>query len=68
LRMERYKAGRNWAVYDDAGKLVVITVYKRGAQEVMRRLSSGSSEGEADGSASPSLVLERKEESYGSGS
>ena len=35
--------GRNWAVYDDAGALVCLCVYKRGALEVLRRLQ-GSGE------------------------
>jgi hypothetical protein len=32
--------GRFWAVYD-AGVLVCVCVYKRGAAEVMRRLTQG---------------------------
>jgi hypothetical protein len=35
-RIEKY--GRFWAVLDGAGDLVCITVYKRGAAEVVRRL------------------------------
>jgi hypothetical protein len=31
---------RFWAVYDSAGQLVCLCVYKKGAQEVIRRLSS----------------------------
>lgn len=30
---------RNWAVYDHAGALVCVTLYKRGAVEVVRRLT-----------------------------
>jgi hypothetical protein len=30
---------RYWAVYDDDGELVCVTVYKKGAKEVVRRLS-----------------------------
>jgi hypothetical protein len=30
--------GRYWAVYDDTGVLVCVCVYKKGAQEVVRRL------------------------------
>lgn len=33
------KHGRNWKVIDPAGALVCITVYKRGALEVVRRLA-----------------------------
>lgn len=32
------KRGRFWEVVDPAGELVCITVYKRGAAEVVRRL------------------------------
>jgi hypothetical protein len=32
--------GRYWQVLDVAGELVCLTVYKRGAQEVVRRLST----------------------------
>lgn len=33
------KYGRNWMVIDPAGQLVCITVYKKGALEVVRRLA-----------------------------
>jgi hypothetical protein len=33
------KRGRFWAVHDEAGELICICVYKRGALEVARRLS-----------------------------
>jgi hypothetical protein len=39
LRIERYGKTRHWAVYDDQA-LVVVTWYKRGAQEVLRRLAA----------------------------
>lgn len=32
------RRGRYWQVVDAAGELVCLTVYKRGAQEVVRRL------------------------------
>ncbi len=38
-RIERY--GRWWAVYD-GNQLVCVAVYKKGALEVIRRLSQGS--------------------------
>ena len=31
--------GRFWAVYTADGTLICVTVYKRGAQEVVRRLA-----------------------------
>ncbi len=34
------RRGRYWQVVDAAGELVCVTVYKRGAEEVVRRLSS----------------------------
>jgi hypothetical protein len=37
-RIGRYKGHRYWAVVDPAGALVCLTVYKRGAEEVVRRL------------------------------
>ena len=39
LRIARYKHTRHWALYDGAA-LVVVTVYRRGAQEVQRRLAA----------------------------
>ena len=39
LRIERYGNTRHWAIYD-AQELVVVTLYKRGAQEVLRRLAA----------------------------
>jgi hypothetical protein len=32
------KYGRYWTLYDDAGELVCICLYKKGAAEVLRRL------------------------------
>lgn len=37
MRIEPY--GRHWAVYDARGDLVCLAVYRKGAQEVMRRLT-----------------------------
>lgn len=37
MKLEKYN--RFWAVYDEAGILVCVTVYKKGAKEVIRRLS-----------------------------
>jgi hypothetical protein len=31
---------RFWAVYDDDDELICVTVYKKGAKEVIRRLTS----------------------------
>jgi len=40
MTVTRYKASRFWAVYEPSGALVC--VYKRGADEVARRLSNGN--------------------------
>ena len=34
----RKYGGRYWAVYDSAGALVCVCLYKKGATEVLRRL------------------------------
>ncbi len=39
MRIERYK-DRYWAVWDDHGTLICITAYKKGAEEVVRRLNA----------------------------
>ena len=39
LRIARYKNTRHWALYDGS-ELVVVTVYRRGAQELLRRLAA----------------------------
>jgi hypothetical protein len=41
IRIKRY--GRFWEVRDAAGELICICVYKRGALEVARRLSTPDS-------------------------
>lgn len=38
-----HRYGRFWQVLDPIGELVCITVYKRGAKEVVRRLCEGRS-------------------------
>lgn len=38
MTVSRYKATRFWAVLDASGALVCVCVYKRGAEEVIRRL------------------------------
>ncbi len=37
--IRRKERSRNWEVIDPAGELVCLTVYKRGAVEVVRRLT-----------------------------
>jgi len=39
MQVTKYRDSRFFAVYDAQGELVVVTVYKRGAQEIVRRLT-----------------------------
>ncbi len=40
LTISRYKDSRHWAVREaDTGSLVVVTVYRKGAAEVVKRLT-----------------------------
>jgi len=41
MTIERYKRTRFWAVYDADGELVCVCVYRKGAEEVVRRLGCG---------------------------
>ncbi len=38
MSIRKYK-DRHWALYDEDGILIVVCVYKKGAEEVKRRLS-----------------------------
>jgi hypothetical protein len=38
-QIRRWKDGKYWAVYDETGELICIAVYKKGAQEVVRRIA-----------------------------
>ena len=38
MKIEKY-GRRFWAIYDGEGQLVVVCVYKKGAREVVRRLT-----------------------------
>jgi hypothetical protein len=40
MHIEKYRNSRYFAVYDDGGTLVCITLYRKGAQEVMQRLQA----------------------------
>ncbi len=40
MKIERWPHSRYWAVYDEAGELICLCVYKKGAQEIVRRLMS----------------------------
>ena len=39
MQVVKYRHTRFFAVYDAAGELIAVTAYKRGAQEVVRRLT-----------------------------
>jgi hypothetical protein len=40
MRIERYQNTRYWAVHASDGALICVCVYRKGAQEVVRRLTS----------------------------
>ena len=40
MRIERYGKTKDWAVIDADGTLVCLCVYRKGAQEVVRRLQA----------------------------
>ncbi len=52
FRIERYRGGRYWALYDGQ-ELVVVTLYKRGAQAVLQRLQACPGAGEPPAAAQP---------------
>jgi hypothetical protein len=52
LRIERYGNSRYWALYDGPD-LVVVTLYKRGAQEVLQRLQAQAPAAAAEAAARP---------------
>jgi len=40
MTITRYRKTRFWALYDEDGELICVTVYRKGAEEVKRRLQS----------------------------
>ena len=40
MTVKRYKRTRFWGVYDTSGMLICLCVYKKGAEEVRRRLEA----------------------------
>jgi len=44
MRIARYQNTRYWAVIDADGTLVCLCVYRKGAQEVMKRLQAREKE------------------------
>jgi hypothetical protein len=54
VKIEKYKGGRNWGLYDEKGALIAVIVYKKGASEVMRRLLEKQEEGNKNGGPSQS--------------
>jgi len=43
LKIQKY-GSRNWSVYDNSGNLICVTVYKKGAVEVAKRLSDAGAD------------------------
>lgn len=39
MKVQKYQETRYWAVYDENDELVCVTVYRKGAMEVARRLT-----------------------------
>jgi len=63
LRIERYGKSRYWAIYDGP-ELVAVTLYKRGAQEVLRRLAAqppAAADAAAQAAAVEAAVQQAKE-------
>jgi hypothetical protein len=52
LRMTRYFNSRFWAIWDEQD-LVAVVVYKRGAQELLRRLQAQAPATAAEAAARP---------------
>ncbi len=45
MRIARYQNTRYWAVIDTDGTLVCLCVYRKGAEEVVKRLQAQEKEG-----------------------
>ena len=41
-RVRRWKNGRHWAAYAADGSLIAVAVYRKGAQEIVRRLTANT--------------------------
>jgi hypothetical protein len=41
-RVRRWKGGRHWAAFDADGNLIAVTLYKKGAREIVRRLTDNT--------------------------
>jgi hypothetical protein len=52
MTITRYKRTRFWALYDTAGTLVCVCVYRKGAEEVARRLGTPATTASAAKAAS----------------
>ena len=65
MAIERYQKGKYWAVYDEQAKLICLTVYKKGAVEVSRRLGLTSEPaGDTADTVSPPVVSESRPNVY----
>lgn len=42
MKIQKYKNTRNWAIYDTHGDLIAVTLYKKGAVEIVRRLEAAT--------------------------
>jgi YD repeat-containing protein len=53
MHVEKYRQGRYWAAYDAEGRLICVTLYRKGAQEVVRRLQGRDSPPPAPAAGTP---------------
>jgi hypothetical protein len=60
MHIERYRRSRYFGVYADDGVLICLTVYKKGAQEVLRRLQALAPDAEGRGAVIPQPAPETR--------
>ena len=59
--MEIVRHGRFWAVHDGTGQLIVVAVYRKGAREVVRRLSPAALDLAPSGPAGGTAITKGRE-------
>ena len=40
MNIKKWKGGKNWAVFNDSGELITVTVYKKGAEELIKYIAA----------------------------
>ena len=61
MRIERYGSTRYWAVYANDGALICITVYRKGAAEVVRRLQQAVEATQQQDTNGPTMEMQAPE-------